>query len=80
MEIELGKTYIDKITGFKGVATGYCIYISGCNQVSLTGKCKDNNSMHMWVDVQRVEEDKKSKKIALENGKTPGFDTLPDKH
>jgi hypothetical protein len=81
MEIELGKTYIDKVTGFKGIATGYCIYISGCNQVSLTGKCnKDNTSSHMWVDVQRVVEDKKAKKIVLENGVTPGFGIIPDKY
>ena len=34
----------------------------------------------MWVDVQRVVEDKKAKKIVLENGVTPGFGIIPDKY
>lgn len=75
MQIELGKTYIDKITGFKGVAVGVVYYISGCNQVLISpkvdkdGKIKDSN----WFDVQRMKEEK-VKRISLDNEKTPGFD------
>ncbi len=28
--IELGRTYKDRITGFKGVATGFVEYLTGC--------------------------------------------------
>lgn len=72
--IELGATYKDKITGFKGVATGECRYISGCNQVLLAPIVKKDGSYKCsWFDVQRVEK-VKGKKITLDNSKTPGHD------
>lgn len=72
--IEFGLTYQDKITGFKGVATGECGYISGCNQVLLAPKVEKDGTFKKstWFDVQRVEKIK-SKKIVLGN-KDPGFD------
>ena len=55
--IELGKTYKDTITGFTGVATGYVTYITGCNQVLLTPKIKEDGTAResTWIDEQRAE-------------------------
>ena len=73
--IELGKSYQDKITGFKGVATGYCSYISGCNQVLLAPKVSSDGSFKegQWIDEQRLVESIE-KVVILDNKKTPGFD------
>jgi hypothetical protein len=77
MSITLGKTYQDKITNFRGVATGYVQYISGCNQallippVGADGAFKDSQ----WFDVQRLEEVKNAPRITLDNGSTPGCDS-----
>jgi hypothetical protein len=57
MKVTLGWTYKDVITGFKGVATGYVQYITGCNQVLLNpkvdadGKIRDSN----WFDEARLQ-------------------------
>lgn len=47
--VELGLSYQDKITGFKGVATGECRYISGCNQILLAGKISKDGSVNKSV-------------------------------
>ena len=33
MTIELGQKVQDSITGFAGLVTGRCEYITGCNQI-----------------------------------------------
>ena len=73
--VTLGAEYKDKITGFKGVCTGYCEYISGCNQALLAPRVgKDGKSVDAgWYDVQRLEQTK-AKSIYLDNGKTPVCD------
>ena len=73
--VTLGAEYKDKITGFKGVCTGYCEYISGCNQALLAPRVgKDGKPLAgEWYDVQRLEQTK-AKSIYLDNGKTPGCD------
>lgn len=73
--IELGVIYKDKITGFKGIATGNVRYLSGCDQVLLSPKVKKDGShtKSCWFDIQRVEK-VKGKKVVLDNEKTPGFD------
>lgn len=74
-KIKLGATYRDVITGFEGVATGHCEYISGCNQVLLTAACIDNKPADAtWFDVQRLEAVPDRRVVKLDNGKTPGFD------
>lgn len=76
MNIELGCTYIDKITGFRGVATGHCEYLSGCSQTLLTPKsenCNEKKDAH-WIDDQRLELVKMDGRITLINEKTPGCD------
>ncbi len=75
LDIVLGKKYIDCITGFQGVATGFCRYISGCNQVLLVppvapdGAHRDGH----WFDQQRciVQPDAP---VVLDNTATPGCD------
>lgn len=75
MDLQLGCTAHDKITGFQGVVTGICEYISGCNQALLVPKV-DKEGKHVdgqWYDVQRlvVHDDEV---ITLDNGETPGCD------
>ena len=78
--IELGKTYKDKISGFKGVVTGYVSYISGCNQALIVPPVsKDGAKVEShWFDEQRLRP-LKTKRITLDNGKTPGFDLMAPK-
>ena len=73
--IKLGAEYRDKITGFKGVCTGECAYISGCNQALLAPRVgKDGKPLAgEWYDVQRLERIGK-KIIKLDNVETPGCD------
>lgn len=72
--IILGASYKDIITGFSGVATGNCIYLSGCDQVLLVPKSKkDDHKESHWFDIQRVKRIGKTQ-IKLDNSKTPGFD------
>ena len=52
-EVELGTEYEDVITGFRGIATSYVRYITGCDQVCLDpGMDKDGNrGKTYYVDV-----------------------------
>ncbi len=76
MRIELGHTYTDSITGFRGIAIGHCIYLTGCNQTLLqpTGKAGATKPESHWFDDQRLQHYDKAKAISLDNGKTPGCD------
>jgi len=73
---KLGLTGTDTITGFTGVIVGYCVYLTGCNQLLLSpradkaGKVEDGR----WYDEQRISINAKVKRVVLDNGKTPGFD------
>lgn len=74
--IELGVTAEDKVTGFRGVVTGYVTYLTGCNQCLLMpkadkdGKCQDG----AWFDEQRVVVDEEKPIINTDNSKSKGFD------
>lgn len=74
-EIELGATYRDKVTGFKGVAVGYVRYMTGCNQALLVPPVDDKGATveSHWYDVQRLER-QKTAVIELDNTETPGCD------
>ena len=56
-EDDMGKTGSDVVTGFQGVITGYCIYLTGCRQVCLSGPAKDDGGggTSGWYDVDRIE-------------------------
>jgi hypothetical protein len=74
--MKLGATYRDNITGFQGVATGHCEYISGCNQTLLTPPV-DEKGAHRephWFDDQRLELRDGCKVVSLNNDATPGCD------
>ena len=73
--IEMGRTYVDKITGFAGVATGYCQYITGCNQALLVPFVGEDGASRdgKWFDEQRLDITGAAK-IVLDNGATPGCD------
>ncbi len=72
-----GKKTKDTITGFSGVAIGYCQYSTGCNQIliapstSKDGEFRESN----WFDEQRVEF-LPGKKVVINNGNTPGPDRV----
>jgi hypothetical protein len=74
--LDLGTKAKDVITGFTGIITGHCTYISGCSQFLLQpamgkdGKRPDGE----WFDEQRVVAVAGSKKIVLDNDRTPGPD------
>lgn len=75
-EKDFGKTAEDRITGFKGVVTGYCSYISGCAQILLSPKVGNDGAKvdPQWVDQQRLELVGGIPTIILDNGETPGAD------
>lgn len=75
-----GDTVLEIITGFVGIITGTCFYITGCNQYLVTGESKEGKEAYaVWVDEGRLDKLSKpniSDKIAQhEDGadKTPGF-------
>ena len=54
--VEFGTSAKDVITGFAGIVTGICQYISGCDQVLLTPKASDGKKRSgEWFDVDRIE-------------------------
>lgn len=72
---KLGWTAKDKITGFQGVITGRCEYLTGCNQVLLSPPV-DEKGAHRdacWYDEQRCERVGDTE-IVLDNGANPGCD------
>ena len=79
-KIILGTTYVDRITGFSGVATGHVVYLSGCNQTLLVPPAVDNVLKEaQWFDDQRLVRDSSKVRIELANGTTPGFDKMAPK-
>lgn len=72
---KLGATYEDKITGFRGIATGHVRYMTGCNQVLLQPRVGGDGKKiePEWFDEQRLD-DLGVPVVALDNTKTPGFD------
>jgi len=55
--IELGSKVKDKITGFEGLATGLCRYITGCTQVLVQPSVKPDGEFVdcRWMDEPRLE-------------------------
>lgn len=78
--MELGIEVKDKITGFRGVVTGFVRYLSGCNQVLVAPALGPDGALRdsQWFDVQRLDRVGDSK-IVLDNEATPGFDSEPPK-
>lgn len=54
--IELGKKARDKITGFEGIITGRCQYLTGCDQYGLVPPVRDGKiEQCQWFDEGRIE-------------------------
>jgi hypothetical protein len=64
-DVEFGRLYRDYVTGFEGKATGFCSYISGCDQVSLSpGLDKDGKWQEgRWFDDDRLIDVKAEKAV-----------------
>lgn len=79
MKVTLGRQYKDRITGFVGIATGRCEYISGCNQALLVPSIDEKGGYRdgHWFDEQRLEVADNSILIELDNGANPGCDKAP---
>ncbi len=78
--IKMGMTVKDKITGFQGLVTGLCQYISGCNQVLIVPKLDKQGqpAESHWFDEQRCVRVGRTM-MTLENDKTPGPDKAAPK-
>ena len=78
-QIEFGVWAKDEITGFTGVVTGRCEYITGCNQVLLAGRATDGKpGESRWFDVPRVTVDTNMPQFVMPKEATaaaPGPDT-----
>lgn len=71
----LGVRARDRISGFEGVVTGRCEYITGCNQALLSptvGANGDAREPH-WFDEQRLVITDEAR-LVLDNGEAPGPD------
>ena len=56
MNNRLGHSYRDRITGFSGVATGHCEYLTGCNQTLLVPQIKSGEGKRPeaeWFELRR---------------------------
>ena len=56
-EIKLGDHVRDKITGFAGVVTAVCDYVTGCRQLLLAPLLSETGEYRkpMWFDIDRLE-------------------------
>ena len=56
-KIKLGSEVCDKITGFKGIAIGIAIYITGCDQYLVQPPCEKTSKKPtgQWCDEGRLE-------------------------
>ena len=79
-EIVLGMTYEDKITGFTGVCTGICSYLTGCSQALILPRGKgDDHKEGRWLDIQRLVLDEDKDIVVLDNEDNAGFGDVPSR-
>lgn len=78
--IEMGWKVQDVITGFTGIVTGLCDYITGCNQALVTpGPNEEGQSKNIdakWIDTPRLKRIGDSV-LTLDPHNTPGPDLQP---
>lgn len=75
MQIELGRTYKDKLSGFQGVAVGTTRWITGCDTVRLESQTEttdENLQVSRNFDVPMVTLCAKVKKIKPNDSEKPG--------
>lgn len=56
-KFEWGQEVADVISGFRGVVTGACQYMTGCNQYLIQPRCKEDGDYvnSKWFDEDRLE-------------------------
>ena len=81
MNLILGKTVTDRITGFTGVVVGHVEYLTGCNQALVVPKVDKEGKLQegQWFDDQRLQLSA-GDPVQLDNGSTPGHDALPTRN
>lgn len=74
MSIKMGDTVTDLITGYSGVVTGQCEYITGCTQILVQPPVKDGVWQESkWIDIDRLEVNSKVDRLEFAV-QTAGFD------
>ncbi len=74
--LELGMTAKDKITGFQGMITGRCTYLTGCAQLLLIPRIVKEDGTKPggeWFERQRLSR-VGTDQLVLANDETPGAD------
>lgn len=77
--IEFGRQYRDRITGFTGKATGFCSYISGCDQVLILPEIdKDGKKQEgHWFDDDRLIDVLKEQRVQRSSRKGGPQENVP---
>lgn len=80
----LGYKVKDKVTGFNGVATSWCIDLYGCICISVNPGLDDSKKLgeQCWFDAKRLEKISKTRvmdlpKIFVGEGKERGAESKP---
>lgn len=80
-KFKLGHEAKDKVTGFQGILTGYCEYLTGCNQYHIQPKCEKATSYPngTWIDEGKIELITEEPKLTSKDvkGKKNGCDCMP---
>ena len=76
-KFENGDEVKEKITGFQGIITGTCFYITGCNQYLVTAQSDGKEAVNLWYDEGRLEFIKKAFKDEDVRAENNGCDTVP---
>lgn len=73
MKFKMGTPVRDVVTGFSGHTTGFCVYISGCNQFLVQPQVdKDEKFVEArWIDDARLEIQKGVPSISLADKTAP---------
>ena len=68
-----GQEAKDIVSGFTGIITSRCDYLTGCNQYCLLAPSKDNaEPVSRWVDENRVEILADGRNVSLPTDETVG--------
>lgn len=57
MAVEIGDRIRDKVSGFKGIATGLTEYLNGCRQFLISAEKTENDGKKIdgiWIDEQTL--------------------------
>jgi hypothetical protein len=81
MNLILGKTVTDRITGFTGTVVGHVEYLTGCNQALVVPKVDKDGKLQegQWFDDQRLQLSEGAP-VKLDNSSTPGCDAAPPRN